>query len=209
MTLDLNRRNTGANSSNDPSPGKKIKRPERLNSKDLLDGNSGVSLITNDDQFVPDYELFRWTSAELRTKITIIIELPSGKRPNTIYSGVVDEGNTFEIIVDKSTELVQPKITFKKWLDADSSDVKFDDNHPKYIAYKQLLDSRKHSPMDVFRKKARFELPFTVESTSDVNIVKFKDNEDSKLQTVLLFVDLMVAEEAFKHVKPDLKMEEV
>lgn len=186
-----------------------MKISEPTSSKEIIAGNSSINLVTSEQQFVPDYEMFEWTSGDLRTCITIISEMPSGLRMDSMYWGVIDDGNAFEIIINRAKELTDSKLTFKKWLSTETNDSNMQENHPKFIAYTQLLESRKVSPIDVGMKKARFELPQAVESTASVNIVRYKDEESRSMNTVLFFIDLIVADEAFKHVKPELHMEDV
>lgn len=171
--------------------------------------NVGVHLIVGESEFVPDFEFFTWRSGDLRERLTLIVELPSGLRIKSVYWGVLEDGETFEVVLNRAIELTDPNLTFKKWIDASKDNGGFDTSHPKYIAYARLLENRKISPVDIPKKKARFQLPFTVQSNAEVNIVKYKDSEERKLNTVLLFSDFISADDSYKLIKPEVTMEEV
>lgn len=208
----LNPRNTTkrAGSSSVSSPLKKMKGTEMIVSPEIeKNSNAGVHLVLNESQFVPDYDYVSWLSGDLRNRLTLIVELPTGLRLNSVYWGVLDDGATFEITLDRALELTDPKTTFKKWLNLPTDKGGFDCSHPKYIAYAQLLEERKITPVDVPKKKARFELPFSVEAKADVNIVKFSDTENREMKTVLFYADFISSDDSYKLVKPELKMEEV
>lgn len=116
--------------------------------------------------------MIEWKSTNLRSHLTVILELPSSVRTKSLYWGVVEEGNAFEVLLDKAKELSGAEITLKNWLNLEKSEGGFDKTHPKFIVYKQILETKKESPVDVPRKVAHIPLNFQVESKIYFNIYR-------------------------------------
>lgn len=82
-------------------------------------------------ELFPDYTVVEWRGSDLRDRLRIIIDLPSGVRIDGIVYGVVDDGNTFELKVDKAKELLNPHSTLRKRLKViPKENGGFDINHP-------------------------------------------------------------------------------
>lgn len=90
----LNKRNTVKASASLDSPIKNIKTSD-ADKKELKHQNEGIQTLCGPLDFVPYYTVVEWSGSDLRDRLTIVIELPSGKRLDGIVYGVVDEGSTF------------------------------------------------------------------------------------------------------------------
>lgn len=96
---------------------KKLKT-ECAETNEIVKQGEGSSVVCNQLEFIPDYTIIEWTPSTLPKNLTIIVELPSGVRTDKLIYGVVDNGDTFEIVMEKAKELMTAKGVFKRWTTA-------------------------------------------------------------------------------------------
>jgi len=162
----------------------------------MNDMSQGSSFpIGNRSSFMPAYDITTWVHPEtLGQCASVYIWLPTDSNENTFNLKVVDDGNNLQIKIDIPPRFLDMEMMHKRWLKSATVDsAKY---HPKYLAYKTLVNDWKIENEDDLTATSIIPLPFPCRSNSGISNLAW-----STSKALVVNIDLSRSDEDIKEHK--------
>jgi len=148
---------------------------------------------------MPSYDITTWLHPEtLGQFASVYIWLPTNSDEDTLSVKVADEGHNLEVKIELPPPFQKMELMHRRWLKTAQADS--EKYHPKYMAYKTLVNNWKIENEDETTSVAIISLPFPCKSNIEISTLAWSDNN-----TLVVNVDLSRADEDLvehKKMKP-------
>lgn len=160
---------------------------------------SQYSSVETRSSFTPPFDITTWLHPEtLGQQASVYIWLPTNSSEETLAIKVTDEGTSLEVKIQLPPPFLDMEIMHKRWLK--SADAQSEKYHPKYMAYKTLVNEWQIEIEEDRTSTAHILLPFPCKSNIEIeNLGWSADN------TLVVNIDLTRADEDIverKKMKP-------
>lgn len=172
----------------------------KRSSSDVL--NSVSMYPGSRSNFTPAFDITTWLHPEtLGSCASVYIWLPTNSDENSLSIKVIDEGITLQLRIELPPPFLDMEVMHKRWIKpTDAASEKY---HPKYMAYKTLVNEWKRNNEEDQTCTAVISLPFPCKSNIEVSNLGWSFND-----TLVVNVDLSRADEDLverKKLKPFVK----
>lgn len=137
--------------------------------RSLKELDSPVPLpISSRTTFTPSFDITTWVHPETLGQYTsVYIWLPKNSNENTLSVKVIDEGSVLQVKIKLPPPFHDMEIMHKRWLkSATAGSEKY---HPKYMAYKTLVNDWNINNEEDTTSTALIPLPFPCKSNVDIS----------------------------------------
>lgn len=116
--------------------------------------------------FTPAFGITTWLDPEtLGTYAIVYIWLPTNSNENTLSIKVIKEGTNLQLKIEVPPPFLDMEVMHKRWLKPSAESEKY---HPKYMAYKTLVNEWKREKGEDQTCTAVISLPFLCKSNIEI-----------------------------------------